>query len=104
MSPDHTLRPPETVLRDLRSFIVQVYAESQSFLAFMIGRPKSKIMVDAAFKLEPARNHIERLVAIGKQLERAAADCERYCDLSSRSDLRDLCELVAKFAVIQQKV
>ncbi|KAJ5649099.1 uncharacterized protein N7484_002822 [Penicillium longicatenatum] len=81
MSPDPTLRPPETVLRDLRSFIVQVYAESQSFLAFMIRRPQSKIMIDAAFKLEPTRNHVE-----------------------SRSGLRDLCELVAEFPVIQQKV
>ncbi|KAJ5535881.1 hypothetical protein N7513_009067 [Penicillium frequentans] len=104
MAPDATLRPPENTLSKLRASVVRAYAEIQSFLAFMVGRSKSKIRVDAAFKLGTARSHIDKLSAKEKQLQQAADDCDRHCDLSSRTDLKFLRKLAAGFPVIQDQV
>ncbi|KAJ5523945.1 hypothetical protein N7494_010595, partial [Penicillium frequentans] len=104
MAPDATLRPPENTLSKLRASVVRAYAEIQSFLAFMVGRSKSKIKVDAAFKLGTARSHIDKLSANEKHLQQAADDCNKHCDLSSRSDLKSLRRLAAGFPVVQHQV
>lgn len=104
MAPDATLRPPEDTLSKLRASVVRAYAEMQSFLAFMVGRSKSKIKVDAAFKLGTARSHIDKLSANERHLQQAADDCDKHCDLSGRSDLKSLRRLAAGFPVIQHQV
>ncbi|KAK7419209.1 hypothetical protein QQZ08_010978 [Neonectria magnoliae] len=57
MAPDLALRPPDAALGNLRTSMVQAYAKSQSFLGFIVQRQRSKIKIDAAFKLEAARGH-----------------------------------------------
>ncbi|KAJ5912527.1 hypothetical protein N7504_001410 [Penicillium tannophilum] len=104
MAPDATLRPPEDTLSKLRASVVRAYAEIQSFLAFMVRRSKSKIKVDAAFKLGTARSHIDKLSVNEKHLQQAADDCDKHCDLSSRFDLKSLRRLAAGFPVIQHQV
>ncbi|KUM61479.1 hypothetical protein ACN42_g5642 [Penicillium freii] len=104
MAPDLALRPPEDALDKLSACIVQTYAGLQSFLAFMVRRQRSKVKIDAAFKLENARSHMDKLSGSEKQLLQAADDCEKACDLSSRSDLRELLNIAAEIPVIRHQV
>lgn len=104
MAPDPTLRPPEDALGKLSACIVQIYAGLQSFLAFMVRRQRSKVKIDAVFKLENARNHMDKLSGSEKQLLQAADDCEKACDLSSRSDLKELLNLAAEIPTIRHRV
>ncbi|KAJ5959510.1 uncharacterized protein N7479_006660 [Penicillium vulpinum] len=104
MAPDPALRPPEDILGKLSAIIVHTYAGVQSFLAFMVRRQQSKAKIDAVFKLEIARSHIDKLSGSEKQLLQAADDCEKSCDLSSRSDLRELLNLAAEIPIIQHQV
>ncbi|KAJ5415114.1 hypothetical protein N7465_003809 [Penicillium sp. CMV-2018d] len=104
MAPDLALRPPEDALDKLSACIVQTYAGLQSFLAFMVRRQRSKVKIDAAFKLENARSHMDKLSGSEKQLLQAADDCEKACDLSSRSDLRELLNIAAEIPTIRHQV
>lgn len=104
MAPDPTLRPPEDALGKLSASIVQTYAGLQSFLAFMVRRQQSKVKIDAVFKLENARSHMDKLAGSEKQLLQAADDCEKVCDLSSRSDLRELLNITAEIPTIRYQV
>ena len=104
MAPDPVLRPPEDVLAKLSACIVQTYAGLQSFLAFMVRRQRSKVKIDSVWKLENARSHMDKLSESEKQLLQAADDCEKACDLLSRSDLRELLNLAAEIPTIRHQV
>ncbi|CAI7649488.1 unnamed protein product [Penicillium bialowiezense] len=103
MAPDPTLRPPEDVLAKLRTCILQTYAGLQSFFAF-VERQQRSLKIGDVFKLEDARSHIDKLSGSQKQLLQAADDCEKSCDLSSRSDLKELLGLSSEIPIIRQQV
>ncbi|KAK7413945.1 hypothetical protein QQX98_007214, partial [Neonectria punicea] len=104
MAPDLALRPPEAALGRLRTSIVQAYAKSQLFLGFTVQRQRSKIKIDAAFKLEDARGHVNTLAESQRHVHQAADDCEKHCSLSSRAHLDELRKLAADFPTVQQHV
>ncbi|KAK9849324.1 hypothetical protein MYU51_014595 [Penicillium brevicompactum] len=103
MAPDPALRPPDDVLAKLRTCIVQTYAGLQSFFAF-VERQQTNFKIDSVFKLEDARAHIDKLSGSQKQLLQVADDCEKSCDLSSRSDLKELLGLSSEIPFIRQQV
>ncbi|KAJ5341455.1 hypothetical protein N7541_010579 [Penicillium brevicompactum] len=103
MAPDPALRPPDDVLAKLRTCIVQTYAGLQSFFAF-VERQQTNFKIDSVFKLEDARAHIDKLSGSQKQLLQVADDCEKSCDLSSRSDLKELLGLSSEIPIIRQQV
>ncbi|CAI7667495.1 unnamed protein product [Penicillium discolor] len=104
MAPDPALRPPEDALGKLSASIVQTYAGLQSFLVFIVRRQRSKVKIDAVFKLENARSHMDKLSGSEKQLLQAADDCGKACDLSSRSDLKELLNLSAEIPTTRYQV
>ncbi|KAI0547823.1 hypothetical protein F4679DRAFT_552833 [Xylaria curta] len=96
MAPDPDLRPPETALYELKTAIVETFAKSQSFLSFAVQQQQSKIrQVAAPFKLSDAKSHIKELSKCEKQLARVAANCEKYCNLASRSNVEGFIKLNA---------
>lgn len=103
MAPDPALRPPDDVLAKLRTCIVQTYAGLQSFFAF-VERQQTNFKIDSVFKLEDAWAHIDKLSGSQKQLLQVADDCEKSCDLSSRSDLKELLGLSSEIPIIRQQV
>lgn len=103
MAPDPALRPPEDVLAKLVTCILQTYAGLQSFFAF-VERQQRSLKIGDVFKLEDARSHIDKLSGSQKQLLQAADDCEKSCDLSSRSDLKELLGLSSEIPIIRQQV
>ncbi|KAI1733395.1 hypothetical protein F4680DRAFT_46657 [Xylaria scruposa] len=98
MAPDPNLRPPKTALHELKTAIVETFAKSQSFLSFVVQQQQSKIrQVAAPFKLSDAESHIKDLSKCEKQLARVAANCEKRCNLSSRSTIEGFMQLNATF-------
>ncbi|KAI0537878.1 hypothetical protein GGR58DRAFT_325662 [Xylaria digitata] len=103
MAPDTTLRPPEADLSNLKTFIVQTYAKTQLFLSFADQQQRSRIgPVATPFKLGDAESHVNELSKCEKQLSRAADNCERHCDLSNRSNVRELLTTITDFSKVFQ--
>ena len=104
MTPDLALRPSKTSLSTLRTSIVQTYVNVQLFLSFAIKQQqRGKLQVaTAAFKVGDAENHINELSKCEKMLMQASGTCERHCNLSNRSAVRELLSLKADISKIFQ--
>ncbi|KAJ6035936.1 hypothetical protein N7540_000215 [Penicillium herquei] len=103
MAPKLSLRPPEHVLAKLKICIVQSYAGLQSFLAF-VKHQQSSLKIGDVFKLDDARAHIDKLAGSQKQLLQAADDCEKHCNQSNRSDLKELLGLSSEIPIVRQQM
>ncbi|OQD98394.1 hypothetical protein PENSOL_c009G01438 [Penicillium solitum] len=101
MAPDPALRPPEDALGKLNASIVQTYAGLQSFLVFIVRRQRSKVKIDAVFKLENARSHMDKLSGSEKQLLQAADDCGKAYFVLERISSKDERELLEWISPIQ---
>lgn len=106
LAPELALRPHHEALNKLKKCIVQAYTKAQLFLSFAIKCKESKINgVTAIFKLEAVLNYRNALSEGQTQLLRAGDDCGSSCDLSSRTDLKNLLKLAAEFhGIIQDQV
>ncbi|KAH7160654.1 hypothetical protein EDB81DRAFT_782712 [Dactylonectria macrodidyma] len=105
MAPDPTLRPPEATLDKMRTSIVQCYAKTQIFLAFAVQLQQSKMKIDAAFKLDAARGHVNALSESQGRLQRAGDDYEKHCQLLNRENVQELLKLMTEFPrTIQDQV
>ena len=103
MAPDPALRPLDDFLTKLRACIVQTYAAMQSFFAFVCHQQRSMKIFDV-FKLEDAQAHMDKLSGSQRQLMQAADDCEKSCNRSNRSDLKELLDLSSDIPIIRQQV
>ncbi|CAG8020378.1 unnamed protein product [Penicillium olsonii] len=103
MAPDPALRPLDDFLTKLRICIVHTYAAMQLFFAFVSYQQRSMKVFDV-FKLEDAQAHMDKLSGSQRQLMQAADDCERSCNQSNRSDLKELLDLSSDIPIIRQQV
>ncbi|KAJ8122088.1 hypothetical protein ONZ43_g1624 [Nemania bipapillata] len=104
MAPDLALRPPEVALKTLKKSIIQVYTEIQLFLGFAIQQLQNRTrrIIAAPLRLGDVKNHIDELIKCQHVLIRAADDCEKHCNLLSRSSLEQFVELQAEFRGLMQ--
>ncbi|KAK0616623.1 hypothetical protein B0T14DRAFT_250364 [Immersiella caudata] len=98
ISPDPSLRPPADVLDRLKTSIVQAYTKLQNFLAFIIRSRQSSLKpVHAWWKLEDVQGHVVALSESERLLRQVAEDCEKQCNLASRSNIGELLKLASEF-------
>jgi ankyrin repeat domain-containing protein 50 len=103
MAPDPKLRPPEAALMKLKNSIIQTYTKTQLFLGFAIQQGQSKKRnIVALSKLDDVANYVDELLQCEKLLVRVADDCEKSCNLSSRSRVEQFLQLKANFHDIIQ--
>ncbi|KAJ5512855.1 hypothetical protein N7463_002407 [Penicillium fimorum] len=58
----------------------------------------------AVFHLEKAETHIEKLLESTGKLQQAADDCERDCSHFTRSDVKELLNILARLPIIESKL
>jgi len=98
MTPDPSLRPSAEILARLKSSVVQTYTKSQAFLAFVTKSRQSGLRpIHALWKLEDVQGHIGALSESERLLQKFAEDCERQCNLTSRSNIGELLKLASDF-------
>jgi hypothetical protein len=97
MAPAVIDRPADDVLQSLKGSIIEAYRSSQLFLSYTMRQQGKRNWILAAFKIDNVQTLINGISKSEIRLRQTADSCEKLCNLSCRSNMRELTQMSLDF-------